>query len=390
MTVKDQITKMNAGWYNVVTGALSLDPTTFQLAQGTLGLQTSDSSGLFLISDAVPPSAAVHYYDSSGLSKRSSAYGGLLNALMPETASTLPQVLGDNYANWIIFKSNFFKDNPTSTKTQLEVFEIWANRTLNPSQATAAITVYKQAANNKLNQALDALHAASAQQNFMAPDNTPYSLYRYSATNSGATNAIATGGGPVSIDYNSSTADSTLKHTTAQGSASGFWDIFSGGVGATFDKLDTTAAESEISVTGTIRKFATLATAPIAWFDSFEYDRAYQGKGDANIWNPLANVGDWDSFFQQPNGILSRRVSQLILVSDYDLTVTSHASYSTENYQQITTQASFGIWPFFSAKASATNTTDYTHNENGSLTVKHKLGKGLIQIWGVNVQNAPN
>ncbi len=390
MTVKDQVTKLNAGWYNVVTGALGLDPTTFQLAQGTLGLQTSDSSGLFLISDAVPPSAAVHYFDSSGLSKRSSNYGGLLNALMPETASTLPQVLGDMYTAWILFKNSFFKDNPTSDKTQVEVFKIWANRVLDPSKVSAAITVFDQAANNKLNQALDALHAKNAQQIFTASDQTQFSLYRYSATNSGATNAIATGGGPVSIDYNSSTADTTLKHTTAQGSASGFYDIFSGSVGVSFDKLDTTAAASEFSVTGKIGKFATLATGPITWFDSFEYERAYHGKGDANIWNPLANLGDWDSYFGQPNGSLARRVSQLILVSDYELKVTSHATYSKEDYQQIKTKASFGIWPFFSASASATNTTDYTHNEDTSLTVTHTLGKGLIQIWGVNVQDAPN
>ncbi len=390
MSVNDQITKMNAGWYNVVVGALDLDPTNFQLAQGTLGLQTNDSSGLFLMSDAVPPSAAVHYFDSSGLSKRSSAYGALLNALMPEQASTLPQVLGDMYSNWITFKASFYKDNPTSDKTQVEVFEIWANRTLDPSKAGQAITVYKQAANNKLNQALDDLHAKAAQQTFTAPDQTQFSLYRYTATNSGANNAIATGGGPVSIDYNSSTANSTLKQTTAQGSASGFWDIFSGGAGASFDKLNTTAAASEFSVTGTIGKFATLATAPIAWFDSFEFERAFHGKGDAGIWNPVANLGDWNSFFSQPSGSLSRRVSQLILVSDYELTVTSHASYSSEDYQQITTQASFGIWPFFSAQASATNTSDYKHNENGTLSVTHRLGKGLIQIWGVNVQEAPN
>ena len=390
MTVQDQITKMNAGWYNVVVGALDLDPTTFQLAQGSLGLQTDDSSGLFLMADAVPPSASVHYFDPSGISKRSSAYGGLLNALMPEEAATLRQELGDMYSNWITFKTDFFKQNPTSDKTQVELFELFANRELDPGKASAAITVYKQAANNKLNQALDNLHAKAAQQTFTASDKTQYSLYRYSATHEGATSAINAGGGPVDINYKSSTADTTLKHTTVQGSASGFYDIFSGRVGGSFDKLNTTAADSEITITGSIGKFATLASGPIEWFDSFEFTRAYNGKADANIWNPQANLGDWASYFAQPNGSLARRISQLILLSDYTLTVTSHASYSSEDYQQLTTQASFGIWPFFSVGVEATNTTDYTHNEDGTLSVTHKLGKGLIQIWGVTVQNAPN
>jgi hypothetical protein len=74
-----------------------------------------------------------------------------------------------------------------------------------------------------------------------------------------------------------------------------------------------------------------------------------------------------------------------MLISDYELTVTSYASYSQEDYQQIKTQASFGVWPFFSGSASATHTTDYTLNSNGSLSITHKLPRGSIQIWGVTV-----
>ncbi len=387
MTVEDKIQKLNAGWYNVVNQALGITDPNFQLAQGTLGLQTEDSSGLFLMADAVPPSAAVHYYDPGSLLKRSSAYGGLLNALQPEQASTLRQTLGDMYSNWIQYKSNYDWSDP-AIKTQFDLFKAWANRALDPSKAAAGITVYKQNANNKLNKALDKLHGEAAQQTFIAPDGKAFSLYRYSATNSAAKTAVQNSG-EVSISYDSSTADTSLKHTTADGSASGFYSIFSGGAGVSFDKLNTTAASSKITISGTIFQNGTLVVEPIDWFESYEYGRAYAGKGDATIWNPTANMGDWNAYFQQPDGQLARNVTQMILVSGYDITVTSHASYTSDDYQRITASASFGIWPFFSASASSTNTQHFTHNEDGTLSVTHRLDKGLIQIWGVISKNAP-
>ena len=388
MSVQDQITKLNAGWYNVVSNAMGLDPTTFLLAQGTLGLQTTSSAGLFQMSDAVPPSASVAFFDSSGTSMRSSAYQGLLGALLPETSTSLAAVLGDMYTNWVSYRNSWFVKNPDSTLTQEELFEQWANQRLDPGKTSQAINTYKQAANSPLNQALDALNAVDAKQEFTASDGTSYKLFRYSATNADAVSAINTGSS-ATIKYDSKTADTTLKRTTAKGAASGFYDIFSGGVAASFDKLNTTAASSEFKIDGTIGKFATLATAPISWFNSGEYTRAYNGKNDNSIWDPQSNAGTWDSFFDQSDGSLARKVSQLILVSDYHITVTSMASYSSEDYQKITAEANFGVWPFFSARASATSTQRFTHNEDGSLSVTHTLNKGLIQIWGVNVLDAP-
>jgi hypothetical protein len=80
------VQSMNAGWRNYVNDAMRLSRETFQLAQGTLGLQTPDSSGPFLMEDAVPPSSTVGYYSSSTTKSRSSAYLTLLSALLPETS----------------------------------------------------------------------------------------------------------------------------------------------------------------------------------------------------------------------------------------------------------------------------------------------------------------
>jgi|GEM_PF-2092008 len=386
--VQTQVTDMNAGWYNYLTNLMNLDPTTFMLAQGGLGLQTSDSSGLFLMSDAQPPSASVTYYDPAGLSKRSSAYGSMLQAILPESGSSLQDILGNQYTNWITFRDTFFKDNPTTAKTQEEVFEQFANSRLNPREASTAITNYKKAQHVPLNAAIDALYAKDSKQVFTDAAGKDYSLYKYSATPSGAKTAINTGPS-ATIDFNSTTATTSLSHKTVNGAASGFYDIFSGGASANFDQLNTTAASSAFSIKGTIGKYATLATDPIDWFSSTELSRAYNAKDNNNVWDPNA-TDDWETYFNQDTGSLARRISQLFLVSDYDITVTSHATYDQSDYKKITTEASFGVWPFFSGSASATQTTSYTLNKDKSLSVNYKLNKGLIQIWGVSVANAPS
>ena len=137
-----------------------------------------------------------------------------------------------------------------------------------------------------------------------------------------------------------------------------------------------------MTVKGEINQFATLAVDPVNWFTSGEFTRAYNAPNDNTVWDPMANAGGWSSFCGQPNGSLARRTAELLLVSGYDITVTSYATYTENDRQQIKAQASFGVWPFFSASASATHTTDYSLNAESNLVIRHTLNKGLIQIWG--------
>jgi hypothetical protein len=376
---------LNAGWRNYINNLLALNKDTFQLAQGTLGLQTTDSSGLFLMEDAVPPSTTVGYYSSSTMKSRASAYLGLLSALLPETSPiALQQALSDMYSDWITYKTT--KSNWTAGATLLSVYNAWAEQSsIDPGRAARGKAAIQAAQNAPLSKAYDAYNAAANQQTFTGTDGKAYTLYKYTGNNQDAVAAINGGGGPASINFDSSSMDTSTSSTFIQGSASGFYSIFSGGAGASFDQENATAAGTKFTITGTINKYATLSCGPGAWYTSGEVSRAFNGKGDANIWDPQASAGNWDSFFGQPNGALARFVAELILVSDYDIKVTSHASYSDSQYRKITAQASFGIWPFFSASASSSQTTSVTHNADSTLTVEQKLGKGLIQIWGVNV-----
>lgn len=381
--VQQIINNNNAGWRNEVTQQLGMDPNTFQLAQGLLGLQTSDSSGLFLMADAIPPQSVVAYYDPSGKNRRSTAYNQLLHAMLPDQSSGLVAALGPMYAKWIAYRNA-----DTSDLTQEALFQKWANRNLDPNQLTTAITAFNAAKSDPLNLALTAFVNPAFQTSFVDDAQNSYTLPTYSCTISTATNAI-NAGASAQINFKTSTANTSSVGTTVSGSASGFYDIFSGSVGGSFDKLNQVAASSDFSITGTIGKYATVPVDPAGWMDTTMVSRAWNGKNNNKIWDPNSNMGNWESFFSS-TGSLARRVSQLLLVSDYDLTVTSNASYSQSDFQQIKTQASFGVWPFFSADVSATHTETYTLNSNGSLSVRYQLNEGLVAVWGATIQVAPN
>jgi hypothetical protein len=380
------VQKMNASWYNYLTTAFGMDPNTFKLAQGSLGLQTADSSGLFIMADSVPPDTSL--FDAGGMGKFSQSYANLLVALLPETGSDLPTLLGDNYINWINFRNNYFKTPPTTPVTQAQIFAQFANQYLDPQVATKAISAYNKQALSQWNVASDAYNNPANIQNFVDGAGNTSSLRKYTPVIANATTAINQGAS-LQINYDSEEAESSLSQTQISAAASGFFDIFSGGAGFDSDQLNTKASSQKFTIAGTIGKYATVAVQRGGWFNAAEFSRAYTAKNDNTVWDPNANAGTWESFFDQPDGSLARHVSQLLLVSDYKITVTSFASYSQEDYLQIKTKASFGIWPFFSGTVSATHTTDVTLNSQSQLVTTFTLNKGLIQIWGVNTLNTP-
>lgn len=381
-----KVQTLNAGWRQYITKILGMDDATFKLAQGSLGLQTSDSSGLFQMADGVPPNTSL--YDAGSTKSFASSYTQLLLALLPETGTTLQQALGNNYSNWITFRDGFFAANPTTADSQFDVFTRFANQRLDPRTAQSCISAFKAAAQTPLNQAFDANISNKNAQVFTDSAGQQMTLKRYTPTSDSVISAL-NGSTGLKINFDSESVESTLSQTTVDAAASGFYDIFSGGASGGFDQLNTKAASSGFSIVGAINKYTTMVVKAGAWFTAGEYGRAYTAKNDNTVWDPQANSGDWSSFFDPNTGSLARRVSQLLLVSDYSLTVTSKATYSQQDLLKIKAEASFGIWPFFSTKVTTTHTTETRLNSASQLETTFTLNKGLYQIWGVNTLSAP-
>lgn len=336
------------------------------------------------MADGVPPYSAVAMYDASSNSSRFDGYGLFLNALLPSSSSGMQGALGPKYAAWVAFKqANYTKFTSISA-----MFDSFAMGNLNVTQTAAGKTAIKQGQNDMLNKALDAYMDPHNQTSFVDDAGNAYTLPTYSGTITTAHNAINTGSS-VSIDFNTNTMDTSSTSTDVSGGASGFYDIFSGGVGGSYSSFDSKAIGSAFSISGKIGQYATMPTEAQGWYNGAEVKRGFNAKQDYTVWDANSASGSWDSFFNTQTGSLARRVSQLLLVTDVDITVTSHASYSQSDLTTIKSQASFGIWPFFSASASSTQTSSYTLNTDGSLSYNYKLDKGKIEVWGVNVQPAP-
>lgn len=388
--VSKELQTLNAKWRNYVAQVCGIHATdnVFQVAQGNLGLQSSDSSGLFLMGDTVPTDSPTGYYQSSS-NRRSSAYNSLLFSMAPQDSSDLRTVLSDQYANWIAYRKSYYTD-PKNTPfvSQVKLFEGWANGNLDPQVAQKAMTVYKEAQLSPLNKAIDAYNDSSNQQSFVASDGNTYSLYRYTGTIDEAKDAIANGNSISQFEFDSATATDKTEHTFTEGAAEGFYDIFAGEAGASFEQLNTKASSTRITVSGHIGKSAVLLTQPGAWYSSGIVGTAFKHPNDNTVWSSKAS-NDWDSFFSQPDGMLARYITSLLLVSDYELTVTIHAKFSKSEFQKVKTEAVVGVWPFFGAEIESTHTKTYKHNEDGTLTYTLSLNKGLIGIWGVNFREAP-
>lgn len=376
------VNDLNAGWRNQIALQLGMDSQTFQLAQGTLGLQTSDSSGLFRMADAVPSDSTASYYNPSSAIQFATVYNAMLHALLPSSSGGLRVALGPMYANWIDYRSA-----DTSDLTQLELFTKWADKKLDPNQKIKALAVYKLTLSDPFNTAVDAYVDPANFTQFVDDSSKPFSLPTYSSTITNAKAAVLTNG-PSNFSFDSSAMDTSSNGTTVSGSASGLFDIFSGGVGASFTSLNKMAAASGFTITGQVDNYGTLSVDRGGWYDASQLNRAFKNKNDNNIWDPYSNQGDWDTFFGK-GGSLARRVSQMLLVTGYDITVTSKASYTTSQFQEITTTANVGFWPFFSAKVSTTHTQSSSHGANGELITRYRQNPGQIAIWGATVTDIP-
>jgi hypothetical protein len=294
-TVK-KVEDLNAGWRNYIRELLTLDKNTFQLAQGTLGLQTADGSGLFRMADAVPPSSAVGYYDASTTKSRAAGCELLLSALLAETNSqALRNALGAAYTAWVTWK---LANKRTAGESDADWLQRWADDSgVDPGVVARAKAAYLTTAHTPLNQAIIALYLPANEQTFTGFDLKTFTLKRYTITAEDAKAAIANAGGSKSINFNSSTMDSSTSSTLVQGSASGFYEIFSGSASGSFDQINSKAANSQFAIQGTM-KATTLSCGPAGtWYPGGEVGRAFSGKGNANIWDAGAAAGNWDSFF---------------------------------------------------------------------------------------------
>lgn len=357
-------------WYNAIVNGLSLDPNTFQLYQTDQPLSNT-SKGIWDIFNSIPPLSLTHSFDSGEINNFFDDYKAVVNNLLPPANDDFEAAMGDNLAAWNKYRENHVDD--LISKGYLAVFTQWAEVFLEPDQSARVIGIYKQSLNNPINLAIDAVNSDT----YIDPNNGP----KFSKTIADLRNLIIHGESK-SFDLDSQTASSDTSHTWTHGRVSGILKFFYGGGQGDFDKLNTKASNSHITITGSFQKVVPFTAAPDGWFSSAALGIAYQTK-DNTVWR-AGRKPDWVGTFGA-NGNLLRYATQLIVVDGIDYTITSNAKFDSTEQQTIRANGSIGFWPFFSSHAAHGSDRRITFSDSGEMTVHSSSPAGNPVILGVNV-----
>jgi hypothetical protein len=154
---------LNKQWYNALVQGLGVDPSIFQLAQGSTSLGYI-SDNIWEIFDAIPPVSVNNYYDPATHNSLAQAYSGVINNLVAQD-NEIKKVLGNKYAKWVAYKKDpeVWKEikGDTYREKLLKVFDNWALMNLDVGEYDRAVTTMKQV--NIITVAMDQLVEANGQ-----------------------------------------------------------------------------------------------------------------------------------------------------------------------------------------------------------------------------------
>lgn len=384
-TVSSNLQLLNVRWRNYLAEIFDIDKSVglFQVVSGHFGLQFSDSSDLFVLADTVPTTNVFAYYTRSS-NRRSIAYNNLLFSITPQDGKLLCDVLGDRYMEWVKFRKFYYtvRGNDWSVP-QKKLFKVWSKFNLTKELAQQSNSIFKQALQSPLNKAINAFGDKANKQHLVNRSGKNYDLYRYSGTIKDAKNSLANSHCASRVNFN---FDINLEN-----SEQGFTDNETASLSTIFGvdnidsmaQLNAKAASSKITIQGDIGKTAALQTQPGAWYDSSIELMAFRNSENNSIWNQRYSGNNWDSFFAHPQGLLSRYITTLLLMCDFELTVTVNSKFSEREFFQIKTQSIQGVWPFTGFENDSGYTKNLVHTTEGFISYTISSKKDYFAIMGL-------
>lgn len=200
----------------------------------------------------------------------------------------------------------------------------------------------------------------------------------YAPTISAISQALLNGSS-ATVNYDSATANTSLSDAWTSSSSSGgvwFWGYDND---STSETLNTAASSSDVTVTMTV-KYATVPLQQGPWYNAGYVSQMYKNP-NSTFW---ANPSEWDTLFGSA-GSFQYVSAQALIVTDFDVTVTSKATYSADQYSYVTSNSNVNVWPFYTSSSSSSTKTNYTQNADGSITAYIKSNPGAVQIMGFNI-----
>lgn len=190
--------------------------------------------------------------------------------------------------------------------------------------------------------------------------------------------------GSFTIELNASDSSRNRQDSWAGGSASYntfFWGV-SGSGG--WSKMDLTESDKDVKATISVQSSTTVEVTPGDWYDGgFMKELAKGGGQGYTIASPYRPTGDANALFGQ-GGILSTRVSSLLVVYKPSFSITMSRSTYDKNVQKFNGSAGFRIGPFQFGGSGGHEST-YTHSTSGGTTFTGKSTSESPLIIGVTV-----
>ncbi|HEX7153606.1 MAG TPA: hypothetical protein VF618_19110 [Thermoanaerobaculia bacterium] len=353
---------LQAQWYNTLTASLGLSPQRFQLLQPSAPLGTT-SDALWAYFNDLPPDTISSAVQSGG-DQFYSTYEAVVNQLLSQGGNRVRAALGDSYAPW----ETFIKANPLAAgQTIVSVFRTWA-MTNAPDKTGPGSVALLSVQNDPIFLAQTAVTNTSGFIN-----NTP----NFSRTIDDLTAALQSAPS-VSISFDSSTASSDISSTWSAHSSGIFFGAYSGDSSESTFSLK--ASSARFTVSGTYKSVLTFQADPGSWYSSAALGNAYS-QPDNTLWSH--GTPSWLTTFG-PNGNMLHFTGSIVVVDGVDLTITSYASYNSDEQDHYRSHSSGGFWPFYSTSSTYTRDSDVSFASNGSLTVRVSSPAGNPLVLGVN------
>lgn len=361
------------GWYNGFLQGMGQSEDSFQIIQPAPPIASglAANSLFWTYYNNIPPDSLAQQFVASGGNQFYNDYRALLSALVPATDVDVKKIIGeDNYKAWQAYVLS--RPVPPSMNELPTLFRNWA-LIFDPKIANPGSSAYAAILLDPIATAQNELTLVYTDQNGLPRDFNW--IFGYDDMVNQLNNAPAR-----SFTFSSATMNSNVSSSWTGGRTSGFFGLWGGS--ASTSKTSKQFAASNVTVSANFQHVMVFSNTPGIWYYSSAMALAYANK-QGKPWNSSSAI-NWNNTFGD-DGNMQRFASNLIIASGMAVTVTSDASYSTEDQEIIQASGHAGFWPFFSGSAGTSSTNTATFNQAGQMTITMSSIPGVPIVLGANV-----
>jgi hypothetical protein len=361
---------LQSRWHTALASGLLVEPGTFQIIQPSPPLSPTDTA-LWAAENLLPPAAATFNTDLSAGAQFFSSYASVAcQQQFPQ--SSFEQDIGSGvYQAWTAYVKSI---QPPPTASQLPaLFQQWAMRNAPAVVQVGVADLSTMALIEAAQQALVPYEGPNAQPVDFAGGFTQL-LEILSQSPGGKANF-----------------DSRPTGSSNDGSAESIrpriYGLWAGASSASF--LSRRFAASHVTVSAAFQAYTVWGSIPGAWYNSSLLNTAYSTQSSPP-WPPNPDP-TWNDLFG-PGGSMRQLIASLLVADALTVTVTSDATYTDDDQQEILDNTSQGMWPFFVPSGeNVTNTVSFpgasgmqidTATQSGNPIVIGAIVLGIAQYLG--------